>query len=288
MTTVGKILVVLHLVLSVMFMAFAGAVFTAQKNWRKTAETNAAQLAKAKAAANDQRTEFERERTDTAAKVAELNDQVLKLTGEKGGLFKQTTDLQADNNRLQTAIDAVGQQAELQTKEANERFLDSKVQVDKNKVAYETREALQKRLLEVEKRRDILELEQNQMKDRHERVLADLQMFKQYYGAKGMLTDPKQMVVQSSSPPPVDGVVEEYRKEKQGAASTELVKISLGSDEGLAVGHKLTVFNAEGRYLGQIRLTLVQPDTAVGLVIPNEKAKNTVIKEGDYVTTKLR
>ncbi|MEI8380850.1 MAG: hypothetical protein WCJ09_12020 [Planctomycetota bacterium] len=288
MTTVGKILVVLHLVLSIMFMAFAGAVFTAQKNWRKTAEATAGQLAKAKASANDQRTEFERERTDTAAKVAELNDQVLKLTGEKGALFKQSTDLQADNNRLQTAIDAVGQQAELQTKEATERFLDSKVQVDKNKVAYETREALQKRLLEVEKRRDILELEQQQMKDRHERVLTDLQIFKQYYGAKGLLTDPKLMVVQSSAPPGVDGVVTEYRKEKKGASSTELVEISLGSDEGLGVGHKMTVYNGEGRYLGQIRLTLVQPDKAVGLVIANEKAKNTVIQKGDYVTTKLR
>ncbi len=288
MTTVGKILVVLHLVLSIMFMAFAGAVFTAQKNWRKSAEATAGQLAKAKAAANDQRTEFERERTDTAAKIAELNDQVLKLTGEKGALFKQSTDLQADNNRLQTAIDAVGQQAELQTKEATERFLDSKVQVDKNKVAYETREALQKRLLEVEKRRDILELEQQQMKDRHERVLTDLQIFKQYYGAKGLLTDPKLMVVQSSAPPAVDGLVTEYRKEKKGAGVTELVEISLGSDEGLGVGHKMTVYNGEGRYLGQIRLTLVQPDKAVGLVIANEKAKNTVIQKGDYVTTKLR
>lgn len=288
MTTVGKILVVLHLVLSIMFMAFAGAVFTAQKNWRKTAEATAGQLAKAKAAANDQRTEFERERTDTAAKIAELNDQVLKLTGEKGALFKQSTDLQADNNRLQSAIDAVGQQAELQTKEATERFLDSKVQVDKNKVAYETREALQKRLLEVEKRRDILELEQQQMKDRHERVLSDLQIFKQYYGAKGLLTDPKLMVVQSSAPPGVDGVVTEYRKEKKGAGVTELVEVSLGSDEGLGVGHKMTVYNGEGRYLGQIRLTLVQPDKAVGLVIANEKAKNTVIQKGDYVTTKLR
>ena len=288
MTTVGKILVVLHLVLSIMFMAFAGAVFTAQKNWRKTAEATAGQLAKAKAAANDQRTEFERERTDTAAKIGELNDQVLSLTGEKSKLFKQSTDLQADNNRLQSAIDAVGQQAELQTKEATERFLDSKVQVDKNKVAYETRETLQKRLLEVEKRRDILELEQQQMKDRHERVLTDLQIFKQYYGAKGLLTDPKLMVVQSSAPPGVDGVVTEYRKEKKGAGVTELVEVSLGSDEGLGVGHKMTVYNGEGRYLGQIRLTLVQPDKAVGLVIANEKAKNTVIQKGDYVTTKLR
>ena len=39
MTTVGKILVVLHLFLSVLFMAFAGAVYTAQKNWRTTAMT---------------------------------------------------------------------------------------------------------------------------------------------------------------------------------------------------------------------------------------------------------
>jgi hypothetical protein len=47
----------------------------------------------------------------------------------------------------------------------------------------------------------------------------------------------------------------------------------------------MTVFNREGRYLGQIRLTLVNADSAVGIV--TEKAKNIVIQKGDNVTTKL-
>lgn len=286
MTTVGKILVVLHLVMSVMFMAFAGAVFTAQKNWRKSAEDNLALLKKAETKQKDQQTEFERERTDTSAKIADLSDQVLKLTGEKGALFKQATDLQADNNRLQTANDAVEQQAELQTKEAGERFLDAKVLIEKNTVAYQTREDLQKKLADVEKEREKLELEKEQMTERHERVLKDLQVFRQYNSAKGYLADPKLMVIQSAPPPPLDGLVVDYRKEKKGASSTELVEVSLGSDDGLTVGHKMTVFNNEGRYLGQIRLTLVQPDKAVGIVV--EKAKNTVIQKDDNVTTKLR
>ena len=75
----------------------------------------------------------------------------------------------------------------------------------------------------------------------------------------------------------------DYRKKEN--QNPEMVEISLGSDDGLTVGHTMTLFNNEGRYLGQIRLTLVYADKAVGIV--TLKAKNTVIQKGDNVTTKL-
>ena len=92
MTTVGKILVVLHLVLSILFMAFAGGVFTAQKNWRTYAGTQTDALKKANAKQQNQQAEFEKERTDTAKKLTDLTNDIAKLTGEKTALDNQAKD----------------------------------------------------------------------------------------------------------------------------------------------------------------------------------------------------
>ncbi len=70
MTFVGKILVVMHLLFSVLFMAFAGAVFTAQKNWRADSEAKATQLAKAQADLRDASTQLQDLQNQKAAAEA--------------------------------------------------------------------------------------------------------------------------------------------------------------------------------------------------------------------------
>lgn len=283
MTTVGKILVVLHLVLSIMFMAFAGAVFTAQKNWRTTALAAQASLTKANTKLKDQLAEFERERTDTKANTDKLNDQIMKLTAEKGTLTTQVLALTTDNERLQLANDQVEGQAQLQTVEANERTAESTLQRNQNATTYQWQQQLNKKVHELEDTVFAKDQELQLLNERHERVLKDLQTIKIWLGRKRLPTDPKLMVAETTPPPPLEGRVVDYVKEKKG--NTELVEVSLGSDDGLSVGHSMTVYNREGRYLGQIRLTLVNADKAVGIVTLKEK--NTVIQKGDNVTTKL-
>jgi chromosome segregation ATPase len=283
MTAVGKILVVLHLVMSVMFMAFAGAVFTAQKNWRTTAEASAKALTAANTKLKDQQSEFQRERTDTATKASALKDEITKLTGEKGALTTQVMTLEADNQRLKLANDSITDQASLAAKEAEDRKRQADLQSERNAVQYATREDLIKKLNEAMDKIYGLEVQHQQLVERHDRVLGDLRTFRTWNASKGLPTDTKSMVAQASPPPPLEGIVMDYRKEKK--QNTELVEISLGSDDGLSTGHVMTVFDNEGKYLGQIRLTLVQADKAVGIV--TQKAKNTVMKKGDNVTTKL-
>ncbi len=285
MTTVGKVLVVLHLVLSVIFMAFAGAVFTAQKNWRKEALTKTAALKTANEKLSSQLEEFSRERTDTSTKMAQRDDQILKLSGEKSALASQVLTLDADNAKLLLTNDNVTQQAQLQAVETGERTAESDIARQKNAVAFLSREELNKKLHEAMDKQFSSEVQLQQLLERHDRVLNDLKAFRLYNGSKGLLTDPKSMVAQAAPPPPLEGRVMDYRKEKK--QNTELVEISLGSDDGLTVGHMMTVYNAKGTYLGQIRLTTVEADKAVGIVITSLKPKNTVIAKDDYVTTKL-
>jgi hypothetical protein len=78
-------------------------------------------------------------------------------------------------------------------------------------------------------------------------------------------------------PPPVEGVVLE-------AAGKDLIEISIGSDDGLKVGHSLDVYR-DNQYLGRITIKRADPDRAVGQV--KRELQRGQIKRGDRVTTKF-
>ena len=285
MTTVGKILVVLHLVLSILFMAFAGAVFTSQKNWKTLAETKIKELKAASAKQTTQQADFDKEKTDTAKKLADQVDDIRKLTGEKTALGNQVTALDADVKRLNVALDGVLDQAALSTTEADERKKEADLQREKTSVLYQTREELITSLQKASDEKFGLDLQLQQLMEKHERMLADLATMKRFLASKNLETDPKLMQAQVTPPPPLDGLITDYRKDPKGGM--EYVEISLGSDEGVNVGHKMTAYSTNGKYLGQVRLTKVFPDKAVGIVVKEDRAKNVTIQKGDHVTTKL-
>jgi chromosome segregation ATPase len=285
MTTIGKILVGLHLVLSIFFMAFAGAVYTAQKNWRTVATTQTAALAKATQKQKDLQAEIEKERTETKTKLAEQTNEITKLTGEKTALDGQAKALDADNKRLNVALDGLRDQTALSTTEADERKKEADLQREKNSVLYQTREELIASLQKASDEKFALDLQLQQLLEKHDRLLADVATMKRFLSSKNLTTDPKLMLAQVTPPPPLEGLITDYRKDPKGGM--EYVEISLGSDENLNVGHKMTAYSASGKYLGQIRLTQVYPDKSVGIVVKEEKAKNVTIQKGDHVTTKL-
>jgi hypothetical protein len=80
----------------------------------------------------------------------------------------------------------------------------------------------------------------------------------------------------------LDTVVLQIKKGNRNGS--ELVEIDAGSDVGLAKGHVMFVYRGV-KYLGKIRLDMVDYRTAVGVVI--DSTKNGEIQRGDIVTTKL-
>ena len=78
-------------------------------------------------------------------------------------------------------------------------------------------------------------------------------------------------------PPRVDGVV-------TAVSDRDLLEISIGSDDGLRVGHTLEVYR-NNSYLGRVVVRRTEPDRAVVEILP-EYRKGT-IRKGDRVATKL-
>jgi hypothetical protein len=79
-------------------------------------------------------------------------------------------------------------------------------------------------------------------------------------------------------PPKLDGVVTMVR-------GSDLVELSLGSDDGLRVGHRLDVFRSGGAYLGRVEVTDIDPDNSVAKILPD--FRQGIIRKWDIVVTRL-
>lgn len=282
MTFVGRILIVVHLFLSVFFMAFAGAVYTAHVNWMKKADAVSKTLATRDTELRSARDEIERVKTAAKTQYDDLTNKYNMLEGKVNNLQTDNTTLAAENKQMKTAFDSERELAKLNSIEAQDRTTESMQQREKSMELYNSRNDVFSQLKAAEDRLFAMDLQRQQFEEKHAQLLKELAIFRSFLASKGLPTDPKVMTATTIPPTDVEGVVLDYRKSEKG--QNELVDISLGSDDDLRVGHVLTVFS-DDKYLGQIKLLLVTPDRSVGLVV--KKAKNTTIKRGDNVSTKL-
>lgn len=81
-------------------------------------------------------------------------------------------------------------------------------------------------------------------------------------------------------PPKVDGMVL-----ATSGTQNDLLEISLGSDDGLRVGHTVDVYR-EGKYLARAEIKKIDPNRAVAQVDP--KIHLGPIQKGDRVTTRIK
>jgi hypothetical protein len=282
MTFLGRILVFVHLFLSICFMAFAGAVYTAHTNWK--AKTDSA-LKAAAAAQSKADTELKAMQTQVdleKQKYAQLENLKTTFEGEAKTLKDENARLEADNKQVKIAADTHRVNAELATQEALERKEEAKVQRARNAELNDNRNKLVTELNTERDKTFALDLKLTEVSQKYDKLLRDNAIMKAYLASKDLPTDVKVMTVSSSPPPPLDGVVLEARREQKG--NRTYVEISVGGDDGLVNGHTLTVFKGT-KYKGKIRLEDVRYKTAVGVVV--ETAPNSKIEKDDHVTTKL-
>ncbi|MCA9113787.1 MAG: hypothetical protein KDA79_01790 [Planctomycetaceae bacterium] len=285
MTFVGKILVVLQVVLSVCFMAFAGAVFTFQANWRTQYDTAQKQAADVQADLDTLREEFEGFRNTSSADLQTQTDRARDFEAQVASL---TADLQRErqlHETTRTALDTQRSVATIAGDEARARQQETMVRRQANSTLHKTVEQLNDEVRKLESEIFARNLEISRIEKKHERILEEFAFLQQVVRTHDLPTDPREYRDKTAPPPAVDGLVLATRQAKD--TRTEFVEISIGSDDGLQKGHSLFVYRTSGKgdYLGRIEIVSVSPDRAVGTVI--SKAKNGVIEKGDNVTTKL-
>jgi Skp family chaperone for outer membrane proteins len=279
---VSKMLIVLQLVFSLLFMCFAGAVYSFQQSWRVKAETTQKSLNEKTQQVSQITADRDR---DLGQKDADLKVERDKAEAAAAKLKQQEADLQ----RLQSELAQTQQQrdklladSQVLQAETEARIAES---VDLRVETQKLRQTVTEELSEIrglEDRNLGLSGAVKEAKEReigHLDEIGRLSNLLRYYKI-----DPRKSIAvpESEDIAKVDGLVVATRRNQ--TRSAEHVEITVGSDDQVKVGMLMDVYRAD-KWLGQIRITDVYPDSAVGQVIENKR--NGTFAKGDHVTTKL-
>ncbi|MGE3315353.1 MAG: hypothetical protein AB7O26_09565 [Planctomycetaceae bacterium] len=286
MTSVGKILVVLQVVLSLLFMGFAGAVFTAQTSWKAESKKHQDNAAKTTNQLRQTEELAQKDKADLTGQLKEQTDKAAASEALATGLKEKNAALEQQLAASRTEFENAQALAKIAGEEARARRDEAGSLRAANDSLHKSRNELIDQVRDLSDRVFNSDLAQKAMNEKQKEALEETAIMKSMFRKQGLSLDPKEYEKMQSPPPLVQGQVAETRKNPRNGGS-DLIQITVGSDDGLAKGHELYVYSAGDRpkYLGKIRVEYLEPDMAVGIIL--EKAKNGVIQKGDNVTSKL-
>jgi DNA repair exonuclease SbcCD ATPase subunit len=260
------------MVMSVVFMSFAIAIFSSHTNWQKESERLQTELEQAvaeraakeselstlidqnAASEKDQEQVVKKLETALQQKNTELADLKKKREAELSNLDKDIAELSEAKDERDAADALVGKlreeihglQDKLKKSVNDGASLASELHQSESELAMTTE---RKKQLEEQVANARVVLQQN-----------------------GLSLKRPEMVI-----PVVGGVVT--------AVANDLAEVSIGSDDGLQAGHELEVFRAD-EYLGRLRVVSVKPDRAVVRVLKD--FARGIVQRGDRVATRLK
>jgi archaellum component FlaC len=282
MTFVGKILVIVIMAFSLLFLGISTVVFTTSKNWMSATrdEQKKVEELKKKVADAQAVSEASKKGLDDAKKNFDEIAKVLqtRLTGLEDENKRNLDQITAVRGQLvaaqQTAKSTLD---EVEAKRQETALLRTqKTAVEKQANEFKLNQAeLTDKIRELER---LMETATKNNGDLRERVAK----FSALLRSNGLSDDISQ-IKGLESPPPVTGLV------KRINATNRAMEISIGSDDGLVVGHPLHVYRLKPQpeYLGQVVIVEVDPDQAVAKVV-GKTVQGKKIKEGDIVSSTIK
>lgn len=274
MTLIGKILVFVIFVMSIIFMTFTMLVYSTHRNWSEVAKALDTKVKNAERLIQEKTTEREQLETRLAHERASRAEALAVLESTKRSLQEE---LQQSKQKYEELF-AANQQA-VNTFEENRKEM-SRLKDEVEKIREEIRVTRLDRDAQLSKARELTdklnqgEGELRRLKERSDELVAQLSRAQLVLDRNDLSID----APIDGLPPKVDGVVTAVRDENQ-------IEVSIGADEGLRRGHTLEVYRQDGGYLGRVIVIETNPDRAVTRVIP--EFRQGVIRKGDRVATRL-
>ena len=281
MTFVGKILVIVIMAFALMFLGISTVVFSTATNWKE-----------ATAAAKKQVAELQKKNSDADAKTKDLEKDLAKAKTEHDAA---TQRLQQTIAQLTTDIEAIRGEATKARGEVATAQVNAQSALEEAEHSRAEAERLREQKLAVEKQANDFKLQQSELNDQiriltRERDVAKknadvLRETSAKFSAllrQHGLSDDIKLVKGLESPPSVHGEVSRVGQNNR-------VELTIGSDDGLVVGHELYLWRLKPKsdYLGKVRIISVDPDQAVGVVIGGT-IQGKKVKEGDIVSSTFR
>jgi len=285
MSYIGKIFVFAVFIMSLMLMTLAGAIYMSHVNWKdevhrkpeevrpgqqkgyvyqiKDAREERDKLTKQIDELQRKVAESEQSRDQVIAKlqtaIVEKSEELSKLRDEEEALRKRATEANAEVKRLTDDL----ANADRQVADLAEQVRQQQVKVD-SQVAKSAE--LSADLAQTQAQLTMAEERKAQL----ERQMVNVRRLLEQ---NGLAVDslPRDQV------PKLEGDVV--------AVAAGSIQVSLGSDDGLQVGHPLEIYR-DGEYIGRAVVRSVTPDHAIAEMI-KEYARG-IVQRGDKVTTRLK
>jgi hypothetical protein len=282
MTTIGKILVIVNFIFSLVTGFMIIMVFAVSTNWESSFRKLKGYYDVSQANVKTLAIESSQLRIDRENDLANHKAALGKVEDQLKGAVADKTRLENDKTELKAQMDL----SALSTTNTTEELKRVRSELEQEQAKVKDRD---KQVIElVVKNKDLLdksiraEIASRSFKERAERlatsyetVVKELDRYKNPSGPARGLAERK--------PPPedVNGIV------KNSDARSGLATLSIGSDAGLSKGNTLFVYRLSPKplYLGEIRILEVNPHEAVGR--PQMAQRGTQLQAGDIVASQI-
>jgi len=286
MTTLGKILVCVNLVVACLIGAMIGIVFVTQTNWKAgftKLKGNNEKLQEANALLV---TQMKTTQDDADKKVKEVNDLLAKMKDDLGTAIAARDDFE----KKFKAQEALAQQAngnsqtvviELQRRRDEVKVLQDQVNEFQDRIAKLQEDFRVKNAESIKNQIEVTSLSERlkQVAEQNEQLVREIE--RQKGGGRGQAVAGAGGVPHKPPAEDVRGVI------KALDAQSGLVTVTIGSDAGLGVGNTLEAyrFKPKPTYLGTIQIIDVRHNEAVGkLLAPQRRG---LIQVGDEVASRI-
>lgn len=282
MNLIGKIFVVIILLLSVLFMGLAMAVYATHKNWKATVDAQKTQIQTLTADKQKLQSEYDLTSSELQREIDSAEQQVRKLESERVALNSLNESIQEELGALKQerreATSAVSA-----TQANNERLAKENMGLQQEIIAAQQAadEAFKKTVTATSELHDTA----NKLSSEIER---NAQLTEQVAGMTTVLreNDIDPATRPGDVKPLVDGFVSAIRRK----AGAETIELTIGSDDGLKRGHTVEVYRtsaipSQSKYLGRAEVLELNGDRAYARILP--ELKKGRIQEGDRVATRL-
>ncbi len=274
MNFVGKIFVVLIFAMSMVLMSFAVAVYGTHQNWKVEAEKQRQSVNNARVLLEEADAEKKKLEAELTQEIEAREQALAKLETERGQLDMLRQELVKERDAL--LVKDKQSVAALDTAQQNLARLTKEVDGLRTEIrgAQEHRDKTFDRVVELT---DQIHQEQGEVKRLKERRI---QLAEQLASADLVL---KRHGLHRDLP--VDGIPPMLRGKVLAINRDNMVEVSLGTDDGLRVGHTLEIFRGS-KYLGRVEVLHTTTDRAVGKIVPG--FKKGIIQKDDDVATRFR
>jgi vacuolar-type H+-ATPase subunit I/STV1 len=276
MNLLGKIFVVMIVIMSLVFLGLAMAVYSAHKNWpaqvaalQKQAADTQSQLEQQISVYQQAAENLDLEKTTYLAQMAKLESERVALLARNDDMQAEVNDLKQQNRDATAAVTTTQQMAQeiakanvglqkdiISTQAAADKAFDETVQATSS-----LHEASTQLAAELERNQQLTEQSAEMT-----RVMVNAGL------------DPSSR--SDDVTPKVEGFISGVKRN----AGDETIEITIGYDAGIRRNHTVEIYRGD-IYVGRAIVHETSPNRAVARVIPESKVR--FIEEGDNVATRL-